>query len=228
YQQSSYNPKIAVKQLPSAIEAPVISQSPDIQKMINEALAKQKSESDAEIEKLRKEVQSQNAQKTQAPVEPVRHPRAPPSNLITKEDYETYYLGKYLNDLGIYSKEDLDSNYPKKPFQRSRPQQKDNSVRLEEKVDEIGHMLSHLNINNQSKKPIAKSNRTQRYYPFQPINYNSSANINNGNSGYNEENDIWYDDDSEKKKRVPVNKNLPSNSANPSSDLATIHPETYD
>src|SRR6185369_5823370 len=62
YQQSSYNPKI--------IEAPVISQSPDIQKMINEALAKQKSESDAEIEKLRKEVQSQKAQKTQAPVEP--------------------------------------------------------------------------------------------------------------------------------------------------------------
>ncbi|CAG8678416.1 7401_t:CDS:1, partial [Paraglomus brasilianum] len=66
-----------VKQLPSAIEAPVISQSPDIQKMINEALAKQKSDSDAEIEKLRKEVlqsngasplQSQKAQKTQATV----------------------------------------------------------------------------------------------------------------------------------------------------------------
>src|SRR6185436_9075592 len=77
YQQSSYNPKIAVKQLPSAIEAPVISQSPDIQKMINEALAKQKSESDAEIEKLRKEVQSQNAQKAQAPVEPVEPVRQP-------------------------------------------------------------------------------------------------------------------------------------------------------
>ena len=190
YQQSSYNPKI--------IETPVISQTPDIQKMINEALAKQKSESDAEIEKLRKEVQSQKAQKTQAPVEPVivRQPRGPPSNLKTEKDYENYYVAKYFNDLGIYSKEDLDSNYPEKPFQRPRPHQKDNS-RLEEKVDEIGHMLSHLNINNQSKKPIAKSNRTQRYYPFRPINYSFSAN--NENSGYNEENGIWYDDDSEKK-----------------------------
>jgi hypothetical protein len=31
-----------------------------------------------------------------------------------------------------------------------------------------------------------------------------------------------------KKKRVPVNENLPGNSANPSSDLVTNHPETYD
>ncbi|CAG8847435.1 21136_t:CDS:1, partial [Racocetra persica] len=49
-QQSSYNTKI--------IEAPIILQSvfsiPDIQKMINEALVKQKSNYDAEIEKFRK------------------------------------------------------------------------------------------------------------------------------------------------------------------------------
>ncbi|CAG8468359.1 3545_t:CDS:1, partial [Acaulospora morrowiae] len=160
--------------------------------MVNEALAKQKFEYNTEIEKLRKEVlqsngasplQSQKMQKTQAPVlqtvEPVRQPRAPPSNLKTEEDYEKYYLAKFFNNLGIYGNEDLDSNYPKKPFQRSRPQQKDNSIRLEEKVDEIGHMLSHLNINNQPKKPIAKTNRTQRYYPFQPINYSFSANEEN-------------------------------------------------
>ncbi|CAG8630081.1 5431_t:CDS:2, partial [Diversispora eburnea] len=63
-QQSSYNTKI--------IEAPIIPQSvfliPDTQKMIDETLAKQKSNYDAEIEKLRKEVQSSKAQKTQAPV----------------------------------------------------------------------------------------------------------------------------------------------------------------
>ncbi|CAG8627642.1 2416_t:CDS:2, partial [Diversispora eburnea] len=76
----------------------------------------------------------------------------------------------------IYSKEDLDSNYPEKFFQRSRTQQKVNFVRLEEKVDEIGNMLSHLNINNQSQKLVTKSNRTQRYYPFQPINSSISAN----------------------------------------------------
>ncbi|CAJ0757174.1 6625_t:CDS:2 [Entrophospora sp. SA101] len=183
YQQSSYNSKI--------IEAPVISQSPDIQKMINEALEKQKSDSDAVIEKLRKEVQSQKAQKTQAPVEPVRQPRGPPSNLKTEKDYENYYLAKYYNDLGIY---DLDSNYPEKPFQRTN--QSARMDRIESKVDEIGQMTSQFGkmvLENQSKKPIAKSNRTQRYYPFQPINYNFSAN--NENSGYNEENDIWYGDE---------------------------------
>ncbi|CAG8840867.1 5551_t:CDS:1, partial [Racocetra persica] len=50
-QQSSYNTKI--------IETPIILQSEfpisDIQKMIDEALAKQKSNYDTEIEKLRKE-----------------------------------------------------------------------------------------------------------------------------------------------------------------------------
>ncbi|CAG8808977.1 15152_t:CDS:1, partial [Racocetra persica] len=56
-QQSFYNTKI--------IEAPIIPQSvfpiSDTQKMIDEALAKQKSNYDAEIEKLRKEVQSSKA-----------------------------------------------------------------------------------------------------------------------------------------------------------------------
>ncbi|CAG8653247.1 647_t:CDS:2 [Ambispora gerdemannii] len=107
--------------------------------MINEILVKQKSESDAEIEKLRKEVQSQKTQKTQAPVElvePVRQPRGPPLNLKMEKDYEKYYLAKFFNDLGIYSNEDLDSNYPEKPFQRSRPQQKDNFIQLEEKTSQ--------------------------------------------------------------------------------------------
>ena len=126
----------------------------DMQKAIQNALVQQKTENQALLKKVT-ELQSQMTQQAQVPalqtVEPVRQPKGPPSNLITKEDYETYHLGKYFNDLGIYSKEDLDSIYPEKPFQRSRPQRKDNSVRLEEKVDEIGHMLSHLNINNQSK-----------------------------------------------------------------------------
>ncbi|CAG8658240.1 3165_t:CDS:2, partial [Diversispora eburnea] len=81
--------------IPKIIEAPVISQLPDTQKMIDEALAKQKSNYDAEIEKLRKEVQSSKAQKTQVPVlqtiESVRQPRGPPSNLKTDKDYEDYY-----------------------------------------------------------------------------------------------------------------------------------------
>ncbi|CAG8634611.1 5128_t:CDS:2, partial [Diversispora eburnea] len=134
YQQSSYNTKI--------IEVPI----PDTQKMIDEALAKQKSNYDAEIEKLRKEVQSSKAQKTQAPVpqtvEPVRQPRGPPSNLKTEEDYGKYYLSKFLNDLGIYSKEDLDLNYTEKPFQRTN--QFTRMDRIESKVDEIGQMTSQF------------------------------------------------------------------------------------
>ncbi|CAG8644971.1 13574_t:CDS:1 [Ambispora gerdemannii] len=167
--------------------------------MINETLAKQKSDSDTEIEKLRKEVQSQKAQKTQVLVELVKQPKGPPLNLKTEKDYENYYLAKFFNDLDIYY---LDSNYPEKSFQRSHPQQKDNS-KLEEKVDEIGNMLSRLNIDNQTQKPIAKSNRTQRYYLFQPINYSVSAN--KENNGYDEEKDIWYDLLG-KKWILPVNK----------------------
>ncbi|CAG8667383.1 7703_t:CDS:2, partial [Paraglomus brasilianum] len=192
--------------LQSTVSQATLPSYDEMQKSFQAMFDKQDTKHKAEMEKLKAEFQAQMTQQpiaqkeqTLVPqiVKPARQPKGPPSNLITKEDYETYYLGKYFNDLGIYSKEDLDSNYPEKPFQRSRPQRKDNSVRLEEKVDEIGNMLSNLNINNQSKKPVAKSNRTQRYYPFQSINYNFSAN--NENSGYNEENDIWYDDDSEKK-----------------------------
>ncbi|RHZ76083.1 hypothetical protein Glove_205g39 [Diversispora epigaea] len=146
------------------------------------------------MEKLESILQQQKAQ---APVpqtvEPVRQPRGPPSNLKTEEDYGKYYLTKFLNDLGIYSKEDLDKKYTEKPFQRPRPQQKDN-YRLEEKVDEIGNMLSRLNIDNQSQKPVAKSNRTQRYYPFQQINSSVSAN----EEGYDDDENIFYD--SSKKK----------------------------
>ncbi|CAG8634159.1 10678_t:CDS:2, partial [Diversispora eburnea] len=87
--------------------------------------------------------------------------RSPPSNLKMEEDYKNYYVTKYFNDLGIYSKEDLDSNYSEKPFQRPRTQQKVNSTRLEKKVDKIENILSYLNINNQSQKPVAKLNRTQ-------------------------------------------------------------------
>ncbi|CAG8754420.1 15659_t:CDS:1, partial [Acaulospora morrowiae] len=76
---------------------------PDTQKMIDEALAKQKFNYDAKIEKLRKEVQSSKVQKTQTPVpqiiEVVRQPRGLPSNLKTEEDYKNYYVVKYFNDL---------------------------------------------------------------------------------------------------------------------------------
>ncbi|CAG8649353.1 8092_t:CDS:2, partial [Diversispora eburnea] len=206
----------------SIIPQPIVSQPPtqDFQKMLQdefnkqqELLKKQQTEHKAEIEKLKAELQSQKVQKTQTPVpqtvEPVRQPRGPPSNLTTEEDYKNYYIAKYFNDLGIYSKEDLDKKYTEKPFQRPRPQQKDNS-RLEEKVDEIGNMLSRLNIDKQPQKPVAKTNRTQRYYPFQPISQE--------NSGYNEEDNIWYDD----------NSGPPEKGESQGKSQGNIIPRTYD
>ncbi|CAG8529365.1 7314_t:CDS:2, partial [Diversispora eburnea] len=82
-------------------------------------------------------------------VEPVRQSRGSPSNLKMEEDYGKYYLTKFLNDL-------INS-------------------RLDEKVDEIENMLSHLDINNQFQKPVIKLNPNEE------------------NNGYDKEKDIWYD-----------------------------------
>ncbi|CAG8622885.1 8341_t:CDS:2, partial [Diversispora eburnea] len=173
-QQSFYNTKI--------IEVPIIPQLvfpiPNTQKMIDETLVKQKTNYDVKIEKLRKEVQFSKIAKKSL------------SNLKIEEYYKNYYVAKYFNDLGIYSKKDLDLNYPEKPFQRPRTQQKVNFTRLEEKVDEIGNMLSHLNINNQFQKPVAKSNRTQQYYLFQLINSSILANEESNEGGYDKEKNI--------------------------------------
>ena len=53
-------------------------------------------------------------------VEPVRQPRGPPSSLKTEKGLKNYYIAKYLKEVDILNKEDLDSNYPIKPFQRLR------------------------------------------------------------------------------------------------------------
>ncbi|CAG8638431.1 2993_t:CDS:2, partial [Diversispora eburnea] len=132
------------------ISQPIVPQpassSLDMEKRFQDELAKRDVKYEAEMEKLRKEVQSSKAQKTQIPVlqtiEPVRQLRSSLSNLKIEEDYKNYYIAKYFNDLGIYSKDNLDSNYPEKPFQRPRTQQKVNSTRLEEKVDEIVNIVS--------------------------------------------------------------------------------------
>ena len=55
-------------------------------------------------------------------VEPVRQLRGLPSTLKIEEGMKNYYIAEFLKDLGIVNKEDLDSDYPVKPFQRSRSQ----------------------------------------------------------------------------------------------------------
>jgi len=91
----------------------------DVQKAIQDALAQQKTENQALVKKVT-ELQSQMTQQAQAPapqtVEPVRQPRGPPSSLKTEEGLKNYYVAEYLKEVGLLNKEDLDSDYPVKPF----------------------------------------------------------------------------------------------------------------
>ncbi|CAG8549849.1 16030_t:CDS:2 [Cetraspora pellucida] len=182
----------------------------DMQKAIQNALAQQKTEYQSLLEKQKNDFQSQMAQqsvaqKAQAPapqiVEPVRQPRGPPSSLKTEEGMKNYYVAEFLKDLGILNKNDLDADYPVKPFQRPRSERLYSSNqnaridRIESKIDEIGQMTSQFGrmmLDNQSKKPVAKSNFT-RYYPQLPSTRSqytppTSDNEEDNNSGYDEEN----------------------------------------
>ena len=102
----------------------------DIQKIFQDAQAQaqaqQKTENQVLVKKIT-ELESQMAQQqtqVSAPqtVEPVRQPKGPPSSLKTEEGLKNYYVAEYLKEVGLLNKEDLDSDYPVKPFQRSRPQ----------------------------------------------------------------------------------------------------------
>jgi len=90
--------------------------------------AQQKTENQALVKKVI-ELQSQMAQQVQvsAPqtVELVRQPKGPPTTLKTEEGLKNYYVAEYLylKEVGPLNKEDLDSDYPVKPFQRPCPQQ---------------------------------------------------------------------------------------------------------
>ena len=95
----------------------------DMQKAIQNALAQQKTENQALVKKVT-ELQSQMTQQQAQvsipqTVEPVRQPKGPPSSLKTEEGLKNYYVAEYLKEEGLLNKEDLDSDYPVKPFQRS-------------------------------------------------------------------------------------------------------------
>src|SRR6266498_4291615 len=119
-----------------------------MQKAIQESLAQQKTENQALVKKVT-ELQSQMTQQAQvsAPqtVEPVRQPKGPPSSLKTEEGLKNYYVAEYLKEVGLLNKEDLDSDYPVKPFQRSRPQRNNNSARFDRIEDGINETRNNVN-----------------------------------------------------------------------------------
>src|SRR5437879_1251246 len=103
------------------------------------------------------------AQQAQAPasqiVEPVRQPRGPPSSLKTEKGRKDYYITEFLKDLGFVSKGKFDRDYPVKKFQRSRPQQNNNSARidrLEEGINETRDTVNQLANQFQRKAYIQK------------------------------------------------------------------------
>src|SRR6266542_1993499 len=128
-------------------------------------------------------------------VEPVRQPRGPPSSLKTEEGLKNYYVAEYLKEVGLLSKEDLDSDYPIKNFQRSRSQRSNVSNRidrLEEGISETWNTVNQL-INQFQKlnihkcdicgetghskgscpnRQIVRSNFNRGYFkPLTPINF---------------------------------------------------------
>src|SRR6266542_632041 len=133
-----------------------------MQKAIQNALAQQKTENQALVKKVT-ELQSQMAQQTQVPapqtVEPVKQPKGPPSLLKTEEGLKNYYVAEYLKEVGILNKEDLDSDYPVKPFQRSCSQRSNVSNRidrLEEGINETQNTVNQLADQFQRKAYIRK------------------------------------------------------------------------
>ena len=188
-----------------------------MQKAIQNVLAQQKTEYQSLLEKQKSDFQSQMAQQVSAPqtIEPIRQPRGPPSTLKSEEGLKNYYVAEFLKDLGVISKEDLDTDYPVKNFQRLRPQQNNNSARfdrIEEELEETQNNVNQLadlfqkqayirkcgiygemrhSKGSCPKRPIAQSNFTRSYFtPLKLIVPPDSDGEENDGGGYDEENNM--------------------------------------
>ena len=105
---------------------------------------------------------------------------------------KNYYIAEFLKDLDLLNKEDLDSDYPVKPFQRPRPQRNNISTRIDrvekginetrDAVNQLTNQFQKLNIHKcdicgetgHSKgscpnRQIARSNFNQTY--FKPLTH---------------------------------------------------------
>ncbi|CAG8777267.1 16308_t:CDS:1, partial [Gigaspora rosea] len=129
----------------------------DIQKIIQDELAKQRAESKAEIEKLKAELQAQQPQVATVGT------FQPPSKLYpikSEKAQQAFYIvdqeGNYMDQLTQYPNYHKYLEQAKALFKK--PQQQNQSARIdkiESKVDEIGQMTSQFGrmmLENQSKK----------------------------------------------------------------------------
>ncbi|GES85746.1 hypothetical protein GLOIN_2v1763195 [Rhizophagus clarus] len=185
----------------------------DVQKAIQDALAQQKTENQALVKKVT-ELQSQMTQQAQAPalqtVEPVRQLKGPPAFTKSEEGMRNYHISEYLKNLGFLSKEEIDRDYPVKPFQRSRPQQNDNSSRIDRMEEGLNETRESVNL------------LTEEFQKLNILPPDSNSEENDGND-YDKDNNMWTGYDPPVKKQVPVNEPLPLALLAKSSQ-----PETYD
>jgi len=149
-------------------------------------------------------------------VEPVRQPRGPPSTLKSEEGMRDYYVSEFLKNLGLLTKEDIDTDYPIKPFQRPCSQRSNVSARIDrveegvnetrDAVNQLTNQFQKLNIrkcdicgetdhskDSCPKRQIARSNFNRGYFkPLTPINFqNTPLGSDNEGDGYDEENNMW-------------------------------------
>ncbi|GBC08952.1 hypothetical protein RclHR1_00850033 [Rhizophagus clarus] len=149
-------------------------------------------------------------QQAQAPalqtVEPVRQLKGPPAFTKSEEGMRDYHISEYLKNLGFLSKEEIDRNYPVKPFQRPCLQRNDNSSRIDRMEEGLNETCKSVN---------------QLTEEFQKLNIHS--NDGEGNNWWTEYEPETQSMKRQKKKQVLVNEPLPLAPLAKSSQ-----PETYD
>ncbi|CAG8792526.1 45588_t:CDS:2, partial [Gigaspora margarita] len=156
--------------IPDAISQQPVFPIADMQKMIQNIFAKEQAESKAEIEKLKTELQAQQPQvatvgnfKLPPKIYPIKSEK--PQQAFYIVDQEDNYMDPLAQDPNYYKYLEQAKALLKKPQQQNQNTRMD---RIESKVDEIGQMTSQFGrmiLDNQSKKPVAKSNSTYRYFP---------------------------------------------------------------
>ncbi|GBB93081.1 hypothetical protein RclHR1_21000006 [Rhizophagus clarus] len=114
-----------------------------------------------------------------------------------------YRISEYLKNLSFLSNEEMNKDYPVKPFQRPYSQRNNNSARFD-RIEE-GLEKTQNNVNHKGSCPkglVAQSNFIQSYFmPLKLIVPSNSNDEENDGDGYDEDNNRWTGYDPLEKKK---------------------------